>query len=138
MIAELRYGALRSSAPERSLASVDAFPSAPLEVIPFDDAATRFHAELRLALRAHPIGERDLVIAATARAGGFVAVTGNSEGVRAGAGGGSGGVGLGGLARAAKAVLRHHRTGAILESCTTHPGDLLRLPPGHQMAKPLE
>lgn len=76
-VAELHFGALRSSDPERSQASVGAFLSAPIEIVPFDADAARHHAEIRYALRSQPIGERDLVIAATARAGGFVVVTGN-------------------------------------------------------------
>jgi tRNA(fMet)-specific endonuclease VapC len=76
-VAELRFGALNSSDPERTLAGVEALLSAPIEVVSFDENAARQHAEVRLALRAQPIGERDLVIAATARAGGFTVVTRN-------------------------------------------------------------
>lgn len=76
-VAELRYGALNSGDPRRALALVEAFLSAPLEVLPFDEEAARHHAEVRLALRAQPIGERDLVIAATARARRLRVVTRN-------------------------------------------------------------
>ena len=76
-VAELRFGALNSSDPERTLEAVEALLSAPLEVVPFGDDAAWEHAEARLVLRARPIGERDLVIAATALAGGFAIVTGN-------------------------------------------------------------
>lgn len=76
-VAELRFGALKSSDPQRSLASVEAFLSAPIEIVPFGEDAAAHHVEIRLALRAHPIGERDLVIAATARSGGFTIVTSN-------------------------------------------------------------
>lgn len=75
--AELRFGALRSGDPKRSLASVDAFLSAPVEIIPFDCDAAAYHAAVRLALLAQPIGERDLVIAATARARDLTLVTRN-------------------------------------------------------------
>lgn len=78
-VAELRFGALRSSDPERSLAAVEAFLEAPLEIIAFDAEAARHHAEIRLALRSQPIGERDLVIAATARTGPLIVVTGNRK-----------------------------------------------------------
>jgi tRNA(fMet)-specific endonuclease VapC len=78
-VAELRFGALNSSAPERVLAAVEAFLSAPVEVVPFDGYAAVEHAGVRFALRATPIGERDLVIAATARAGGLVVVTRNGR-----------------------------------------------------------
>ncbi len=76
-VAELRFGALNSSDPERTLAAVDALLSAPLEVVAFDDDAAWEHAEARLVVRSRPIGERDLVIAATALAGGFGIITGN-------------------------------------------------------------
>lgn len=78
-VAELRYGALNSSAPDRALAAVDAFLSAPFTILPFDEPAARQHAQARLALRSQPIGERDLVIAATALAGGHTVVTGNHQ-----------------------------------------------------------
>lgn len=76
-VAELCFGALNSSDPERSLAAVEAFLSAPLEIVAFDEDAARQHADVRFALRSQPIGERDLVIAATARAGAFALVTHN-------------------------------------------------------------
>lgn len=76
-VAELLFGAMRSSDPDRSLAAVRAFLDAPLEIVPFDEDAARHHAELRLALRSQPTGERDLVIAATARARSFIIVTRN-------------------------------------------------------------
>ena len=78
-VAELWYGALNSSDPDRTGQAVEAFLSAPFEVVPFDEPAARAHAELRLALRAAPIGERDLVIAASARAGGMTLITRNSR-----------------------------------------------------------
>jgi tRNA(fMet)-specific endonuclease VapC len=76
-VAELRYGALNSSDPQRSLTGVEAFLSAPIEIVVFGEDAAVHHAQIRLALRAQPIGERDLVIAASARSGGFTIVTGN-------------------------------------------------------------
>ena len=76
-VAELRFGALNSSDPERSLVGVELFLSAPFEIIPFDEDAAKHHAEIRFALRSKPIGERDLVIAATARAADLVVVTHN-------------------------------------------------------------
>jgi tRNA(fMet)-specific endonuclease VapC len=77
--AELRYGALKSLDPERDLARVEALLLAPIEILPFDRAAARVHAELRLALRATPIGERDLVIASVAVAHGLTVVSGNAR-----------------------------------------------------------
>src|SRR5215469_10513490 len=66
--AELRYGALNSSNPTAGFARIDAFLSAPIERLPFDSDAARWHAELRWALRSRPIGERDLIIASVAMA----------------------------------------------------------------------
>jgi tRNA(fMet)-specific endonuclease VapC len=76
-VAELRFGALNSGDPKRSLAAVQAFLSAPIDIIPFDEDAAEQHASVRFALRSKPIGERDLVIAATARAGNLTIVTHN-------------------------------------------------------------
>jgi tRNA(fMet)-specific endonuclease VapC len=66
--AELRYGALNSRDPASGLARVEMFLSAPIESLPFDSDAASWHAELRLALRHGPIGERDLVIASVVMA----------------------------------------------------------------------
>lgn len=76
-VAELRFGALVSTAPERTMAAVEAFLAAPIEVVPFDGEAAGEHARVRRALRHAPIGERDLVIAASACARALVVVTGN-------------------------------------------------------------
>ncbi|MGI8619743.1 MAG: type II toxin-antitoxin system VapC family toxin [Gemmatimonadaceae bacterium] len=75
--AELRFGALNSSDPERAGARVEAFLEAPFAVLPFDGAAARAHAEARMATRGRRIGEADLVIASTAIAAGYTLVTGN-------------------------------------------------------------
>ncbi len=75
--AELRYGARSSSDPAGGIARVEAFLSAPIEVLPFDSDAARAHAELRYALRSQPIGERDLVIASVAAANGLTLITRN-------------------------------------------------------------
>ena len=58
---------------------VEAFLAAPFEILAFGEDAAFHHAALRLALRAQPIGERDLVIAPTAKAGGFIVVTHNAK-----------------------------------------------------------
>ena len=78
-VAELRYGALNSSNPDGSTKLVEAFLAAPFEILAFGEGAAFHHAALRLALRAQPIGERDLVIAATARASGLIVVTHNEK-----------------------------------------------------------
>lgn len=66
-LAELWFGAAKSSRPKLTRESVDAF-LVPFEIIPFAAEAAGDYAEARLALekRGEPIGERDLLIAATA------------------------------------------------------------------------
>lgn len=76
-LAELYYGALASRDPAAAAARIDAFLAAGISVLPFDEAAAAEHAAHRFALRAAPIGERDLVIASTATATGHTLVTGN-------------------------------------------------------------
>lgn len=74
--AELWYGAWRSRDPAGAQQSVASFLG-PLARLPFDSEAAERHAELRFALRAQPIGERDLVIASVAVAQGLVLITHN-------------------------------------------------------------
>jgi tRNA(fMet)-specific endonuclease VapC len=76
--AELTFGAIKSSNPERARAQVAAF-LAPVMVLPFDSEAARKHAEIRYALRGAPIGERDMVTAAIAAANGLILVTHNTR-----------------------------------------------------------
>lgn len=77
-VAELRFGALKVRAPEMARLQLDSF-LAIAAILAFDAAAARHHATARLALQktGTPIGERDLVIAATALAHGLVLATGN-------------------------------------------------------------
>lgn len=63
-VAELYYGADGAPDPAAERRKVDIF-LAPFIILPFDTEAAERHATLRLALRAKPIGERDLVIAST-------------------------------------------------------------------------
>lgn len=49
----------------------------PYEVVPFDRPAAEIHGRIRHAVRKHPIGERDLLIAAIALANDLVVVTHN-------------------------------------------------------------
>ncbi|MEX1181655.1 MAG: type II toxin-antitoxin system VapC family toxin [Gemmatimonadota bacterium] len=78
-LAELYYGALNSSDPAAAAARIDQFLGAGIGVLPFDEAAAAEHAAHRFALRAAPIGERDLVIASTATSTGHMLVTGNTR-----------------------------------------------------------
>lgn len=75
-IAELWYGCSRSPDPERKRALWSRFIE-PYDVLSFDRAAAENHGVLRHELRHHPIGERDLLIAAIAVANDMVVVTAN-------------------------------------------------------------
>lgn len=77
-VAELAYGAERSADPGRARVVWRAFVD-PYPVVPFDRAAAEEHGRVRFALRARPIGERDLFIAATALAHGLTVVTHNTR-----------------------------------------------------------
>jgi tRNA(fMet)-specific endonuclease VapC len=76
--AELRFGALKSQQSARGLVQLKGFLD-PMAVLPFESAAARCHADLRLALLQTPIGERDLVIASVAVANGLILVTHNTR-----------------------------------------------------------
>jgi tRNA(fMet)-specific endonuclease VapC len=77
-LAELWFGARKSSRPDSTRASVDAFLR-PIEVLPFDSDAADAYGEIRLALErlGQPIGERDLLIASSARSRDLTVVTHN-------------------------------------------------------------
>jgi tRNA(fMet)-specific endonuclease VapC len=77
-LAELFFGAAKSSRPQSTRASVDAFLK-PFEVLPFAAEAAEQYAEIRLQLEkaGQPIGERDLLIAAIARSRRITVVTHN-------------------------------------------------------------
>jgi tRNA(fMet)-specific endonuclease VapC len=79
-MAELWFGALKSSDPARGRALADAFME-PFQALPFDDAAAESYARVRILLesRGTPIGERDLIIASTALAHGLIVVTNNTR-----------------------------------------------------------
>lgn len=75
-VAELWYGCNRSPHPDRKRALWSRFLG-PFDVLPFDRAAAECHGDLRYQLRHHPIGERDLLIAAIAISNGIGIVTAN-------------------------------------------------------------
>jgi len=75
-VAELAYGTLKHPDPERHRRAWEAF-AAMFEVVPFDEHGAREHARIRWALRATPIGERDLLIAAIAVVRKLIVVTNN-------------------------------------------------------------
>jgi tRNA(fMet)-specific endonuclease VapC len=76
-LAELEYGVLRHPKPEIARARLDTLLLEPIEILVFDSAAATVYAELRHAIRAHPIGAHDLIIASIAVARGIVLVTRN-------------------------------------------------------------
>ena len=77
-VAELWFGAAKSSRPQSTRASVDAFLK-PFEVLPFASEAAEEYAAIRLQLEkaGRPIGVRDLLIAATAKSRRLTVVTHN-------------------------------------------------------------
>jgi tRNA(fMet)-specific endonuclease VapC len=77
-LAELEYGASRSSHPEEARAALEHFVL-PFEILPFDASATRAYGRLRAHLEARgtPIGPLDTLIAAHALARGLTLVTNN-------------------------------------------------------------
>ncbi len=77
-VAELWFGAAKSSRPQQTRSSVDAFLK-PFEILPFAGEAAEEYAEIRLQLErvGRPIGERDLLIAATAKSRRLTVVTHN-------------------------------------------------------------
>jgi tRNA(fMet)-specific endonuclease VapC len=77
-VAELWFGASKSSRPRQTRSSVDAFLE-PFEILPFAAEAAEEYAGIRLQLErvGQPIGERDLLIAATAKARRLTVVTHN-------------------------------------------------------------
>jgi tRNA(fMet)-specific endonuclease VapC len=77
-LAELLFGAAKSSKPLRTRGSVAAF-LLPFEVLAFERAAAEAYAEIRLSLEqiGRPIGERDLLIASIAQSRRLTVVTHN-------------------------------------------------------------
>jgi tRNA(fMet)-specific endonuclease VapC len=74
--AELWYGAWKGGR-ESNIVATSQFLDDIGIVLPFDSAAAKIHARLRLELRATPISDNDLVIASTALASQRTLVTGN-------------------------------------------------------------
>jgi tRNA(fMet)-specific endonuclease VapC len=79
-LAELEFGAAKSSRPERNREALSGF-LAPLEIAPFDDAAALHYGEVRAALEKEgsPIGSMDLMIASHARSLSVTLVTNNER-----------------------------------------------------------
>jgi tRNA(fMet)-specific endonuclease VapC len=79
-VAELWVGVRKSREPEVRRIGLQGF-LAPLRLLPFDAPAAERYVEARCALEAEgrPIGERDLIIAATALSRGLTVVTNNTR-----------------------------------------------------------
>ena len=79
-LAELEYGAAKSSRPEQNREALIAF-TAPLEVLPFDDDASLHYGEIRADLERSGmvIGAMDMLIAAHALSRSLKLVTNNSR-----------------------------------------------------------
>jgi tRNA(fMet)-specific endonuclease VapC len=75
-LAELWFGAVKSSAPAANRRSAEAF-LLPFDVLPFDKEAADAYARARFELQrtGRPIGERDLLTASIALARGLTVVT---------------------------------------------------------------
>ncbi len=80
--AELRYGALKSRDPAGNLDQIESILESGVAILGFDRDAAAHHADIRMALRNAPIGERDQLIAAIARSTGFAVATGNGRELR--------------------------------------------------------
>jgi tRNA(fMet)-specific endonuclease VapC len=78
VVAELRYGAAKSINPTRAIAVQDQFLRL-VASVPFDRPAAEAYGTIRATLdrQGTPIGANDLLIAATALAGGMILVTHN-------------------------------------------------------------
>lgn len=79
-LAELQYGIMRSSNPERNQEALDKFLT-PLEILDFDYPATIEYGKIRatLAEKGTPIGPLDTLIASHAKSLGLTLVTNNER-----------------------------------------------------------
>jgi len=77
-ISELEYGVAKSADPKKNQAALDKFMM-PLEVLAYDESASRHYGAIRARLekKGIPIGSMDLMIAAHALSLGLTIVTNN-------------------------------------------------------------
>ncbi len=77
-LSELEYGVIKSSKPEQNHSALAQF-MAPIEILPYGDAAAQHYGELRVYLEKHgtPIGSLDMLIAAHALSTGCILITNN-------------------------------------------------------------
>jgi tRNA(fMet)-specific endonuclease VapC len=79
-LSELRYGVAKSNHREKNAKALDEF-IIPLEVVPYDESATRVYGDIRATLEkaGTPIGSMDMLIAAHAVSLGIPLVTNNTR-----------------------------------------------------------
>lgn len=79
-LAELEYGASKSSKPDQNRLALALF-LAPITKLHFDEAAAKEYGEIRALLerQGQPIGANDLLIAAHAKSAGLILVTNNTR-----------------------------------------------------------
>ncbi|MCB1193421.1 MAG: type II toxin-antitoxin system VapC family toxin [Leptospiraceae bacterium] len=79
-VAELRYGAEKSSFPEKNHSALDDFLS-PFTIFPFDEVCSTYYGSLRKILenKGQVIGSMDLMIASCALKNNLILVTNNTK-----------------------------------------------------------
>ena len=79
-VAELFYGAEKSTAKEKNFRNVERF-AASFEIIPFDERCCKIYAQIRTSLKklGTPIGPMDLLIASICLAKNLILVTNNTK-----------------------------------------------------------
>ena len=77
-MSELEYGVIKSSKPEQNHLALAQF-LAPMEILPYGDAAAQHYGKLRVYLEKQgtPIGSLDMLIAAHALSTGCILITNN-------------------------------------------------------------
>jgi tRNA(fMet)-specific endonuclease VapC len=78
---ELRYGAAKSTQPERNIRRIADFLVGPIEVLPFESADAEEAGDIRAALEraGTPIGPYDILVAAQARRRDALLATANAR-----------------------------------------------------------
>ena len=79
VLAELHYGAENSQNVVRNLQKIDKLVDRLQAVLDFDALAAANYGRVRTALRKHPIGPLDMMIAAHARSRDLIVVTSNTR-----------------------------------------------------------
>ena len=79
-VSELEYGVIKSSKPAKNHSALAQF-MAPIEILPYGDAAAQHYGELRVYLEKHgnPIGALDMLIAAHALSIDCALITNNKK-----------------------------------------------------------